>query len=254
MSKNISELSGRKGLKKNLFEEIGTLAKETGTPSEEALSKLAAEFIIGDANVYGTATFYDFLRPDNKGKKVYICNGSACLAAGTQEHVKNEVHKHFDATEVGSMCCLGRCHENSAFHYDGKNYSGDAISKLDEIKSRKKALVDKYHVEAVGKAILTSLLPGIKEYYQLLGKILSASSENLLNEIKESGLRGRGGAGFPIGMKLESCRNTPGETKFIVCNADEGDPGAYSDRYILEVQPHRLLLGMMIAGFVTGAE
>ncbi|MBL0137661.1 MAG: NAD(P)H-dependent oxidoreductase subunit E [Bacteroidetes bacterium] len=254
MSKNISELSGRKGLKKNLFEEIGTLAKETGTPSEEALSKLATEFIIGDANVYGTATFYDFLRPDNKGKKVYICNGSACLAAGTQEHVKNEVHKHFDAAEVGTMCCLGRCHENSAFHYDGKNYSGYAISKLAEIKNSKKALGDKYHVEAVGKAVLTGPLPGVNEYYQLLGKILSAPSGNLLNEIKESGLRGRGGAGFPIGMKLESCRNTPGETKFIVCNADEGDPGAYSDRYILEVQPHRLLLGMMIAGFVTGAE
>ena len=70
MSKNISELSGRKGLTKNLFEEIGTLAKETGTPSEQELSKLATESIIGHANVYGTATFYDFLRPDNKGKKV----------------------------------------------------------------------------------------------------------------------------------------------------------------------------------------
>lgn len=254
MSKNISELSGRKGLTKNLFEEIGTLAKETGTPSEQELSKLATEFIIGDANVYGTATFYDFLRPDNKGKKVYICNGSACLAAGTQEHVKNEVLKNFDVSEVGAMCCLGRCHENSAFNYDGKNYSGSSISSIAEIKKDKKLREDKYHVESRGTAVLTSEFSNVDAYYSLLGKILQAPAKDLLEEIKISGLRGRGGAGFPIGMKLESCRNTEGKTKFIVCNADEGDPGAFSDRYILEFQTHRLLLGMMIAGFVTGAE
>ncbi|MFM8488145.1 MAG: formate dehydrogenase, partial [Bacteroidota bacterium] len=64
---------------------------------------------------------------------------------------------------------------------------------------------------------------------------------------------GRGGAGFPAGLKLESCKNTPGKQKFIVCNADEGDPGAYSDRYIMEQRPHSLLLGMMLAGYITGA-
>ena len=64
--------------------------------------------------------FMIFWNPKIKGKKVYICNGSACLAAGTQEKAKNEVLKHWDASEVGEMCCLGRCHENAAFHVDGK--------------------------------------------------------------------------------------------------------------------------------------
>ncbi|MBL9048418.1 MAG: NADH-quinone oxidoreductase subunit J/K, partial [Tabrizicola sp.] len=68
-----------------------------------------------------------------------------------------------------------------------------------------------------------------------------------------SNLRGRGGAGFPMAFKLESCRNMPGELKFLVCNADEGDPGAYSDRYIMEERPHALLLGMMLAGYMMGA-
>lgn len=77
----------------------------------------------------------------------------------------------------------------------------------------------------------------------------SQSPEALLAELKESGLRGRGGAGFPIAFKLDSCRNTAGKQKFIiVCNADEGDPGAYSDRYLMEQQPHAVLLGMMIVG------
>ncbi len=73
MSKNLSELSGRKGLGHNLFEELGVAARETGTPDRQAIESLADEFLFGKANVYGTTTFYDFLRPENQGKKVYIC-------------------------------------------------------------------------------------------------------------------------------------------------------------------------------------
>jgi NADH:ubiquinone oxidoreductase subunit F (NADH-binding) len=67
-------------------------------------------------------------------------------------------------------------------------------------------------------------------------------------------LRGRGGAGFPMSFKLEACKQEINPTKFVVCNADEGDPGAYSDRYLLEQQPHKVLLGMMLAGYIIGAE
>lgn len=83
MSKNLSELSGKKGLKYNLFDKMGELAIDTGTPSVKDLDRLADEFLMGKANTYGTATFYDFLKPENKGKKVYVCNGTACLCAGT---------------------------------------------------------------------------------------------------------------------------------------------------------------------------
>ena len=75
----------------------------------------------------------------------------------------------------------------------------------------------------------------------------------MLEQIKSSRLRGRGGAGFPTGMKWESCKNAPGDEKYIVCNADEGDPGAYSDRYLMEQQPLRVLFGMMVAGFIAGS-
>jgi NADH-quinone oxidoreductase subunit F len=75
----------------------------------------------------------------------------------------------------------------------------------------------------------------------------------VLEEIKTSNVRGRGGAGFPMGLKLGFCRETENDTKFIICNADEGDPGAYSDRYLLEQQPHSVLYGMLIAGYVTHA-
>ncbi|MCB0463511.1 MAG: NADH-ubiquinone oxidoreductase-F iron-sulfur binding region domain-containing protein [Flavobacteriaceae bacterium] len=256
MSDNLSELLGRKGIKDNLFDKLGKLAKPEGAPSEEAMAKLADEFLIGKANAFGTASFYDFLKPENKGKKVYVCNGTACVCAGTQEKVIESLKSKFEANEIGHMTCLGRCHENSAFHYDGKNYSGDAISKLKSIIDSDSNLnQDNYNVKASGKQILTKpFTSNIQEYYQPFLEALKKDSADVLEEIKTSNVRGRGGAGFPMGLKLQFCRNVENETKFIICNADEGDPGAYSDRYLLEHQPHSVLFGMLISGYVTHAK
>jgi NADH:ubiquinone oxidoreductase subunit F (NADH-binding)/NADH:ubiquinone oxidoreductase subunit E len=253
MSKNLSELSGRKGLRENLFEELGVRATPTGAVSKEDVDKLAEEFLIGTANVYGTATFYDFLRPENQGKKVYVCNGSSCLTAGTQDALKEKLGQYYSADEIGEMCCLGRCHENSSFNTGGKNYSGHDIDEIEHIKEGNRYLVDTYNVAAYGTQVLTETFPGIDEYYKTLELALAKTPDELLAELKTSGLRGRGGAGFLTTFKYESCKNTAGAQKFVVCNADEGDPGAYSDRYLLEQQPHANLLGMMIAGYIIGA-
>ena len=128
MSKNLSELSERKGLEENLFDKLGKLARHTGTPSVDELDTLADEFLVGKANTYGTASFYDFLKPGNKGKKVYVCNGTACVCAGKQDKVNQELKLRFKEHEIGQMSCLGRCHENRAFDYDWKNYSCKAIN------------------------------------------------------------------------------------------------------------------------------
>lgn len=253
MSKNLSYLAGRKGVTKTLFEELGIAAADAGTPSVEKMEALRKEFLVGKANVYGTATFYDFLKPENQGKKVYVCNGSACLCAGTQPALKEKLQKQFKAEEIGEMCCLGRCHENSAFHIEGKNYSGKAIDSISEIKKNKTVVADKYNIASKGTAVLTQKFAGLEAYYQILKDCLKKSVAELQTEIKTSGLRGRGGAGFPMAIKLESCRNTEADQRFIVCNADEGDPGAYSDRYLLEQQPHAVLLGMIIAGYLADA-
>jgi NADH-quinone oxidoreductase subunit F len=90
--------------------------------------------------------------------------------------------------------------------------------------------------------------------YSGIKKILSGMSpHNLISEIKASGLRGRGGAGFPTGIKWEICRKAQGEIKYIICNADEGDPGAFMDRSIIEGNPHSVIEGMIIAGYATGS-
>lgn len=89
--------------------------------------------------------------------------------------------------------------------------------------------------------------------YGALVKALDMTQEQLIDEVKKSGLRGRGGAGFPTGAKWEICGSACGKTKYIICNADEGDPGAFMDRTILESDPHSVLEGMIIAGHAVGA-
>jgi NADH:ubiquinone oxidoreductase subunit F (NADH-binding)/(2Fe-2S) ferredoxin len=99
----------------------------------------------------------------------------------------------------------------------------------------------------------------IEEYiarggYTTLHKVLTGMSpEQVIAEVKASGLRGRGGAGFPTGLKWEFARNNPGDIKYVICNADEGDPGAFMDRGILEGDPHAVLEGMAIGAYAIGA-
>jgi NADH-quinone oxidoreductase subunit F len=82
--------------------------------------------------------------------------------------------------------------------------------------------------------------------------LFQMTPDEIVHAVKESGLRGRGGAGFPTGRKWESCRRAPGDTKYVICNADEGDPGAFMDRAVLEGNPHSVLEGMIIGAYAIG--
>ena len=90
--------------------------------------------------------------------------------------------------------------------------------------------------------------------YSGLNKAISSMSPSeVIDEVKNSGLRGRGGAAFPTGVKWSFLVGSPGPTKYILCNCEEGDPGAYNDKGILESDPHTLIEGLAIAGYATGA-
>lgn len=270
MSKNISALSGRDGreLEDALWERLQAAAVREGTPDTGALTTIADDFLVGEAITYGTSSFYDFLKEGNKGVKAYVCNGSACLVAGTQDRVHHALARHFKPEQIGHMCCLGRCHENSAFHIGGRNYSGDSVDHVDalvkEVRdggARTVAAGGAHHVgTTMAEPILTAPMPPLPEFYAVWERALKGDRRDVLNEIKVATIRGRGGAGFPMGFKLEACRNAADTTgngtprKYIVCNADEGDPAAFSDRYLLEQRPHLVLLGMMLAGYCVGAD
>ncbi|MFZ4767135.1 MAG: NADH-ubiquinone oxidoreductase-F iron-sulfur binding region domain-containing protein [Roseimicrobium sp.] len=217
---------------------------------------MGEQSLFGDASTLGAVSFYDFLKKENAGKKVLLCNGSACLCAGTQKALHDEAAKSFKEEEIGHICCLGRCHEGGAFQYDGKNFSGQSAAQLDALfKTGTGDCADRYAVVSdLAQPVLTAPFTGIADYYAPLKTWLARSRDELQTELRDSKLRGRGGAGFPMHFKWQSCREAPGAVKYIVCNADEGDPGAYIDKYLMEEQPHSVLFGMMVAGWFTGAQ
>ena len=261
MSKNLSALSFRKELDDNIFARMVNAAATTGSAeNQETVRGLAEHHLVGDAISLGAVSFYDFLKKENEGKKVFVCNGSACLCAGTQEVLKDRIAEKFPQEEIGHICCLGRCHEAGAFQYGGRNFSGKEEGDLGEVfggdqSSQAAHAKDVYHVgSALEEPLLTAPFPGLDAYFQPLRSLFAgADRDSLQAELRESGLRGRGGAGFPLHFKWQSCREAPGEVKYIVCNADEGDPGAYIDKYLMEERPHSVLLGMIVAGWFAGA-
>ncbi len=258
MSKNIGQLSRRKGLQKNLFEQISQLSQKQGDSleAEKAIKEQAKQFLIGEATVYGAASFYDFILGENAAKKAYVCNGTSCICAGTQKNVSETLENYFSSDDIGHVNCLGRCHENSAFQISGKNYSGNDLRYIDPIINQH---TDSAEIlpgsSKLEQSILLSAPENISHYYQSLSQFIQSGNEQqLLSLIIDSGLRGRGGAGFPTGIKWKACYESVSDEKYIVCNADEGDPGAFSDRYLLEKNPHGVLFGMLVAAWICKAQ
>ncbi|TVR53444.1 MAG: formate dehydrogenase [Gemmatimonadales bacterium] len=260
MSKNVSHLSGREGkeLTDSLWERLLEAARDLAPP--EDLREIGDEFLVGEAMTWGTSSFYDLLKPEARGKRAFVCNGSACLLAGTQDAVQEELARHLPEESIGHLCCLGRCHENGAFQFEGRNYSARTPEEIagivgGEPETSPSLGTDPYHVgSSMSEPLLTAPFAGVESFYAEWERALARDPLELLAEIRTANLRGRGGAGFPMAFKLESCRDTPGDRKYIVCNADEGDPGAFSDRYLMEQRPHLVLFGMMVAGYIAGAQ
>ena len=249
-NKNIRTLSSRKELEKNLFENIAIASQKEN--SKEELQELAKEFMVDDSVVLGTSTFYDFTRETNKNKKVHVCSGTACMVARSQNNLNKNLESHFNANEIGHAACVGRCHTNNAFMYDDKTYDASTAAEVDAIISQKTYQENRYNVATNSTPILTSTIDDVAAFYQLAEKH-KENPQHTIQQLKTSNLRGRGGAGFPFWFKLDAVIKEENKQKYIVCNADEGDPGAYSDMYLMEHQPHKVLFGMYMAGLTVGA-
>ena len=250
MSRNISLLSGKKDDKNSLFGKISV------SPNETTDAQLAGEYNLGVSTIHSTKSFYDFLSEDFKNKKAYVCTGSACMCRGTQENVTQKLKSKLGEDSVGEMICLGRCYENSAFYYNGENYSGDDINQLDDIIAGNHKSIP-YTMKSFSDTsflVENEVFSTYDDFRDLLQTCFEADKNDLIDSLKDSGLRGRGGAGFPTGMKWEFCKAQEAKAKYVVCNADEGDPGAYSDRYLLEEQALKVLFGMVICGYIIGSK
>ena len=254
MSKNISKLSGRVGLKNNLFQKISD--HSLNKKNAKDIKEIANEYRMGVSTIHGAESFYEFLRPSHREKKAFVCNGSACMCAGTQKNLKEKLKEKLGEDKVGEMFCLGHCYENNAFHYDGENYAGKDIEKIDDIISGKKINQEKFFSKsfATTSFLMDDKLSSLEQFKNNLSKFLTIDKKDIIKSLLDSNLTGRGGAGFPTGMKWDFCGREKSEKKYVVCNADEGDSGAYSDRYLLEDQTLKVLFGMVICGYVIGSD
>ena len=252
MSKNISNLSGRIGLKDNLFQKI---SENSLSKSPKDIKEIAKEYNLGVSTLHGAESFYEFLRPSHREKKAFVCNGSACMCAGTQDKLKETLKSKLGDDKVGEMFCLGHCYENKAFHYDGENYAGNDIEKIDQIIKGEKIDQDKYFSKSFASTsfLMDDKLSTIEKFKDQLNLIINKDKKEIIQSLLDSNLTGRGGAGFPTGMKWDFCSKAPGDKKYVICNADEGDSGAFSDRYLLEDQPLKVIFGMVVCGYVIGS-
>jgi NADH-quinone oxidoreductase subunit F len=252
VSKNISNLSGRIGLKDNLFKKI---SENSLSNSPKDIKDIAKEYNLGVSTLHGAESFYEFLRPSHREKKAFVCNGSACMCAGTQEKLKETLKSKLGDDKVGEMFCLGHCYENKAFHYDGENYAGNDIEKIDQIIKGEKIDQVKYFSKSFASTsfLMDDKLSTIEKFKDHLDAVLKKDKKEIIQSLLNSNLTGRGGAGFPTGMKWDFCSKAPGDKKYVICNADEGDSGAFSDRYLLEDQPLKVIFGMVMCGYVIGS-
>lgn len=242
MSRNLRGLSARRGLKEGLYEEVVKVAGVVHTSRDEVLTSLANDFMTGTAAALGVRSFYDFLDDGHYGKKVFVCDGTACLTSGRQADLKRSLLEQYSGHEIGTMTCLGHCHSNNAFMVNGEiRVEGMAHNAA---PLRITTNTDK-------PALLTP--EGDMTAYYSLAIDYVPDAGSALKELELSGLRGRGGAGFPFHVKVRSSRDAEAGKKYIVCNADEGDPGAFSDKWLLEERPHSVLFGMLVTGLITGA-
>ena len=254
MSKNISKLSGRIGLKDNRFQKLSE--RSLNSKNGEGMKELADKYHVGLSTIHGAESFYEFLRPEHRAKKAFVCNGSACMCAGTQSNLKKKLQEKLGKDKVGEMFCLGYCYENHAFHYDGENYAGNDINKIDQIVKGEEIIQEKFvsKSSATTSFLMDDKLSDIKKFKDSLNKFLKKDKKEIIQSLLSSNLTGRGGAGFPTGMKWDFCSKAESNKKYVICNADEGDSGAFSDRYLLEEQPLKVIFGMVICGFVIGGD
>ena len=221
---------------------------------------------------------------------ILVCGGTGCRASHS-EHIITALRKELDEAGLSDQVqvirtgCFGFCEQgplvktvpDNTFYVSVKPEDAEAIVREHIIKGRKverllyvapdtgRHVSDSKHMEFYKPQVRIALRncgfidpENINEYiardgYAALGKVLEMRPEEVIREIMDSGLRGRGGGGFPTGLKWKITREVQADQKYVVCNADEGDPGAFMDRSILEGDPHSIIEAMAINGYCTGA-
>jgi len=256
------------------------IQNEAGYISNDAISTISKECCISSADVDQTISFYHFFSRVPRGKYTIFLNTSiTSYMAGRDEVARcfeKEAGCKFGSVSKDGLiglfetACIGMNDQEPAALINGIVFTRLTPYRVRELAAGMRAgknvnqlIAESYgdgknadirtmvfnNIRKTGPVLDSSYIPGTV----LKNKLSTLTAEQVIGEIKNSGMRGRGGAGFPTGMKWDLCHRSKGNTKYIFCNADEGEPGTFKDRVILTERPLLLFEGMAIAGYATGA-
>ncbi|OQY94937.1 MAG: NADH-quinone oxidoreductase subunit F [Anaerolineae bacterium UTCFX2] len=238
---------------------------------EDAAKEIGRALGVPLADIYGVIEFYSLFYPQPVGSTVvHICTDIACALHGGEQMLEDACRR-FGIQEgetsadgfftIQRSPCLGLCE-----HAPAALVGQSAVGQIDRYPLEQLLAGEIPRPQGVfggtqrrltancGKGRPASLTEYLASGgYAGLRRALSLTPAAVIAEIKESGLVGRGGAAFPTGLKWEGAAQAPGEPKYVVCNADESEPGTFKDRGLMEEDPHRTLEGMIIAGYAIGA-
>ena len=238
----------------NWIEELYALQEDRGFLADDDLRALSRRLDVPLYELEGISSFYPhFRRTPPPTFRVGACRDLACHLRDGGNGSKRLAEMCADRTDVEfeEISCPGLCDRAPACLVNDMPVAHDEVESLLAGRST----LPNEPSAAAPRRFATDPYAGSDEHYAELRRVVeSRDFDGMIARITDSGLRGMGGAGFPTGRKWELVRKEAAETKYVVCNADESEPGAFKDRVILEALPHLVIEGMALAGLAVGAE
>ena len=281
MTQDIATILDRYGKDRtDLMDILWDVQHSFGYLPADAVSVVAARLGLAPEDVMETATFYHFFHRTPSGRyRIYLSNTVIAKMNGYQqvhEALERETGTRFDgpgSADFGlfETACIGLSDQEPAMLIDDVAFTdltpasvADIISRLKQGQSPEEIAnpsrlprSEVAYVDALTRTTVYRSGPvffgGEIDYRALLHRCLAMTPQDVITTIKHSGLRGLGGAGFPTGIKWQSCRAADGDEKYVICNADEGEPGTFKDRVVLTRLPKQMFVGMIIAAHAVGA-
>jgi NADH:ubiquinone oxidoreductase subunit F (NADH-binding) len=221
---------------------------EAGSHGATSFAESAARLDVPPAALRGVESFYAELVADRGA--IRVCHGTSCMLRGA-----DALHASLARTQgCRTVYCIGYCDRSPAILRPDDRVelgAGNDPTARPDIRCRARAAIVTARIARGDHAdISVARAAGV---YESLSKALAGPAEEILAHVERSGERGRGGAGFPTGVKWRTCAATTGERRWVIANGDEGDPGSFIDRVLMEHDPHALLEGMILCARAIGA-
>jgi formate dehydrogenase beta subunit len=244
-----------------LIKELQDLQHRCGYLPREALQELAERLKVPFFEVYGVASFYPHFRFEPPtGTEIRICTDLSCHLAGASSmkdalQAGCERHGLTETVSIGEIACLGRCDAPIAYSVNEQIYRGSSPAVVPSLiqSLQDGQLPPRQPLPQTPDDLQINPYREVQPFEALRQLVERRHFADIIATLKASGLRGMGGAGFPTGAKWEIVRNTPGDTKYVVCNADESEPGTFKDRMLVQTVPNLVLEGMVIGALTVGA-